>query len=49
MTTDLATINYRIKTWSPQEIIYVVDDRQSPHFKKLFSPLRAGSRSRQRR
>jgi arginyl-tRNA synthetase len=36
MTTDLATIDYRIKTWSPEEIIYVVDDRQSPHFKKLF-------------
>ena len=35
-TTDLATIDYRIKTWSPQEIIYVVDDRQGPHFKKLF-------------
>jgi len=36
MTTDLATIDYRLKTWSPQEIIYVVDDRQAPHFKKLF-------------
>jgi arginyl-tRNA synthetase len=36
MTTDLATIDYRIKTWSPDEIVYVVDDRQSPHFKKLF-------------
>ncbi|HWD92855.1 MAG TPA: arginine--tRNA ligase [Verrucomicrobiae bacterium] len=36
MTTDLATIDYRIQTWSPQEIIYVVDDRQSMHFKKLF-------------
>ena len=36
MTTDLATMDYRIKTWSPQEIIYVVDDRQSMHFKKLF-------------
>ncbi len=35
-TTDLATIDYRIKTWSPQVIVYVVDDRQSPHFKKLF-------------
>ena len=35
-TTDLATIDYRIKTWSPAEIVYVVDDRQSPHFKKLF-------------
>jgi arginyl-tRNA synthetase len=36
MTTDLATIDYRLKTWSPDEIVYVVDDRQSPHFKKLF-------------
>jgi len=36
MTTDLATINHRFKTWSPQEIVYVVDDRQSMHFKKLF-------------
>ena len=35
-TTDLATIDYRLKTWSPDEIIYVVDDRQGPHFKKLF-------------
>ncbi len=36
MTTDLATIDYRLKTWSPQEVVYVVDDRQSGHFKKLF-------------
>ncbi|MBW8863906.1 MAG: arginine--tRNA ligase, partial [Verrucomicrobia bacterium] len=36
MTTDLATIGYRLKTWSPTEIVYVVDDRQSGHFKKLF-------------
>ena len=35
-TTDLATLDYRFKTWSPDEILYVVDDRQSPHFKKLF-------------
>ena len=35
-TTDLATIDYRLKTWSPDEIIYVVDDRQGSHFKKLF-------------
>lgn len=35
-TTDLATIDYRLKTWAPDEIIYVVDDRQSPHFRKLF-------------
>jgi arginyl-tRNA synthetase len=36
MTTDLATIDFRLKTWSPSEIVYVVDDRQSAHFKKLF-------------
>ena len=36
MTTDLATIDYRLKKWSPDEIVYVVDDRQGPHFKKLF-------------
>ena len=35
-TTDLATIDYRLKKWSPDEIVYVVDDRQSGHFKKLF-------------
>ncbi len=35
-TTDLATVDYRLKTWSPKEIVYVVDDRQSGHFKKLF-------------
>src|SRR5581483_7589363 len=28
MTTDLATLDHRVKTWSPDEIIYVVDDRQ---------------------
>jgi len=32
----LATIDYRLKTWSPTDIVYVVDDRQGPHFKKLF-------------
>jgi arginyl-tRNA synthetase len=36
-TTDLATVDYRLKTWSPQAIVYVVDDRQSGHFKKLFA------------
>ena len=36
MTTDLATIDHRLRTWSPDEIIYVVDDRQAPHFRKLF-------------
>ena len=36
-TTDLATIDYRLKTWAPAEIVYVVDDRQAGHFKKLFA------------
>ncbi len=36
MTTDLATVDYRLRTWSPDEIVYVVDDRQAPHFRKLF-------------
>ncbi len=40
MTTDLATLDYRISQWSPSEIIYVVDDRQTSHFKKLFSIYR---------
>ncbi|HEY0552041.1 MAG TPA: arginine--tRNA ligase [Verrucomicrobiae bacterium] len=36
MTTDLATIDYRLEHWSPAEIVYVVDDRQAMHFRKLF-------------
>ena len=36
MTTDLATVDYRLKNWAPDEMVYVVDDRQSPHFRKLF-------------
>jgi len=36
MTTDLATVDYRIRTWAPDEILYVVDDRQSGHFRGLF-------------
>jgi arginyl-tRNA synthetase len=35
-TTDLATIDFRLKKWSPDDIVYVVDDRQSAHFKKVF-------------
>jgi arginyl-tRNA synthetase len=39
-TTDLATIRYRIATWSPGAILYVVDHRQSMHFKHLFTAAR---------
>jgi len=36
-TTDLATIAYRMKEWKPDAILYVVDHRQSLHFKHLFA------------
>lgn len=37
MTTDLATLDFRLETWQPQEIIYVTDARQQLHFKQLFT------------
>ncbi len=39
-TTDLATIQYRVKEWSPDAILYVVDHRQSLHFEQLFATAR---------
>jgi len=39
-TTDLATLRYRMETWHPQAILYVVDHRQSLHFKQLFQAAR---------
>jgi arginyl-tRNA synthetase len=39
-TTDLATIRYRMETWRPDAILYVVDYRQSLHFKQLFAAAR---------
>jgi arginyl-tRNA synthetase len=39
-TTDLATIQYRMETWRPDAILYVVDHRQSEHFDKLFAVAR---------
>ena len=36
-TTDLATIEYRVQTWDPDVILYVVDVRQGEHFEKLFA------------
>jgi len=39
-TTDLATIQYRVKTWNPDQILYVVDHRQGDHFKQLFHVAR---------
>jgi arginyl-tRNA synthetase len=39
-TTDLATIKYRVETWNPDQILYVVDHRQGDHFKQLFDVAR---------
>jgi arginyl-tRNA synthetase len=39
-TTDLATMEYRIKTWSPNEIVIVTDDRQQLHFRQIFAIFR---------
>ncbi len=39
-TTDLATIRYRMETWRPDAILYVVDHRQSLHFQQLFAAAR---------
>ena len=40
MTTDLATIEYRWRTWHPDEIVYVTDGRQQLHFQQLFATFR---------
>jgi arginyl-tRNA synthetase len=39
-TSDLATIQYRMETWRPDAMLYVVDSRQSDHFKLLFAAAR---------
>jgi arginyl-tRNA synthetase len=39
-TTDLATLEHRLKTWQPDEIIYVTDGRQQLHFQQIFAAFR---------
>lgn len=39
-TTDLATIRYRMEEWHPDAVLYVVDHRQSLHFRQLFAAAR---------
>ncbi len=39
-TTDLATLQYRMETFRPDTILYVVDHRQSLHFEQLFAAAR---------
>ena len=40
MTTDLATVLDREQRISPDEYFYIVDSRQSEHFKQLFSSIK---------
>jgi arginyl-tRNA synthetase len=39
-TSDLATIRYRMETFRPDAMLYVVDFRQALHFKNLFAAAR---------
>lgn len=39
-TTDLATIRYRAENLNAELVLYVVDDRQSEHFRALFQTAR---------
>lgn len=42
-TTDLAALNYRCHVLNASRLIYVVDARQSLHFKQLFSVAKQAS------
>jgi len=39
-TTDLATLEYRIDRWHPDEVAYLTDARQQLHFKQVFATAR---------
>jgi arginyl-tRNA synthetase len=39
-TSDLATIRYRVDSWKPDTVLYVVDARQALHFQNLFAAAR---------
>lgn len=39
-TTDLATVQYRVQEFGADSILYVVDARQSEHFKLLFETVK---------
>jgi arginyl-tRNA synthetase len=39
-TTDLATLQHRLETWRPDEVVYVTDGRQQLHFQQLFAIFR---------
>jgi arginyl-tRNA synthetase len=39
-TSDLATIKYRVESFAPNTLLYVVDFRQALHFRTLFAQAR---------
>lgn len=39
-TRDLAAVKYRLQTWHPDKIIYVVDRAQELHFRQLFETVK---------
>ncbi|MGQ9914153.1 MAG: arginine--tRNA ligase [Thermogutta sp.] len=39
-STDLATLRWRMENWRPDAVLYVVDHRQSLHFRQLFAAAR---------
>ncbi|OGJ59760.1 arginine--tRNA ligase [Candidatus Peribacteria bacterium RIFCSPHIGHO2_01_FULL_55_13] len=39
MTRDLATVRYRLDTWKPQAVLYVVDVAQALYFRQLFAAV----------
>lgn len=41
LTRDVATVKYRVETWHPERILYVVDTAQSLHFKQDFAISKA--------
>ena len=41
-TTDLATLVQRMQDFAPDEVLYVVDKRQSLHFEQVFRAARKG-------
>lgn len=41
LTRDIATVKYRVETWHPSAILYVVDHAQSLHFKQDFTISKA--------
>jgi arginyl-tRNA synthetase len=39
-TSDLATVQYRMKEWNPDRMLYVVGTPQTLHFQNLFAAVR---------